>query len=684
MNYLITNTKTLFDENNGWKILNVISQTETTISRLVNVLQSSNIYYLDTETTGLDPHLNRLLLVTIRSGYDTIVIDFSNLGDKQEAIKVLLNSYLTKEEKTIVWFNGKFDYKFMLKNFGIHLTNHYDLFLAHKAITNGLDEPNSLKDVVNKYLGFYMAKEERTEFLKYDKSTYLPKLSHIQYAAKDVDVLEDLYEILRKEVRDKELTQVVDLENSVMPAYAFMEYTGVPLDITYWQENIISKYQALADICLDNLTKIALSDPALSKYKIKNPIVNLFGEPDYAISRNGKPLISKEAIYHSINWNSNQQVLEIMKNDYGIECSYKIQGQVKQGVNADVLLAHCSEEFKHSVSDGDLKKGTETASSIFEWLYLLKKTEKLLRTYGQNLIDIINPVTKRLHCEFNQMGTDTGRVSSNNPNLQNLPRLQEFRSGIRVHGDDKWLITLDYDGAELRIIADGAEEPTMIRAFNDGEDVHAFLATKAYGVTVTKKENKHLRNNMKTVNFGLAYGAGPSKFADIFGSVEKAKDFLDNVYYKNFPKLKTFFNSLAEFGQTNGYITTFPPISRKRFFPNHEEIVEKAKTDKEYQAKLAAIGRESKNTPIQGTSADIIKLATATLFNEILRNNMLNNVKIINQVHDELTIELNGYSLEEARSFATWIKGVMVYAGSLQIKHVVMEVSYDIDKIWVK
>ena len=237
----------------------------------------------------------------------------------------------------------------------------------------------------------------------------------------------------------------------------------------------------------------------------------------------------------------------------------------------------------------------------------------------------------------------------------------------------------------------------MLEAFNNGEDVHSYLATLAFGVTVSKTENKHLRNRMKTINFGLAYGAGPEKFAASFidsddpnsDGVKEAKEFINNKYFKTFPMLKKYFDRQKKFAKENGYSLTLPPFNRRRYYPEALDVLDALcdpnlpgwkKAD--LMKGLSKVGREGVNAPIQGTSADIMKAATVEIRRYILANNLDDRIKLISQIHDEVIIEVQGEAL--AREFAVTTKEIMEKAGELCIHSLKMQVDVDVARYWKK
>lgn len=265
-----------------------------------------------------------------------------------------------------------------------------------------------------------------------------------------------------------------------------------------------------------------------------------------------------------------------------------------------------------------------------------RQCKKLLSTYVDALPNELNPKTDRIHTVYAQAVAATGRLSSNNPNLQNIPirtkRGQEVRKAFIPKDKDYTLLAADYSQIELRIIAALSEEETMIKAFQDGEDIHASTAAKVFNVALDEVTREQ-RSNAKTVNFGIIYGVsafGLSNQTNL--SRSEAKDLI-NAYYETYPKLKNFIAQQVDFARDNGYVETI--LGRKRYLKdiNSRNAIVRG-----------AAERNAVNAPIQGSAADVIKLAMINIQKRFEQEQFKS--KMLLQVHDELVFDAHNDELE--------------------------------------
>lgn len=267
---------------------------------------------------------------------------------------------------------------------------------------------------------------------------------------------------------------------------------------------------------------------------------------------------------------------------------------------------------------------------IVEDILAYRTVAKLLSTYIDGLEDLINPDTKRIHTSFNQMVTATGRLSSSNPNLQNIPVRTEKGKEIRglfLPGEGyDWLVSADYSQIELRVLAHLSEDPALIKAFNDGMDIHRFTAAEVLGKSpeeVTSEERSHA----KAVNFGIIYGISDFGLSRDLGITREAAKNYISLYFSRYPKVKAYMDAMVAMAHETGTVRTMfgrlrvlPDINSRNF--NRRSFAE----------------RTAMNTPIQGTAADIIKLA----MNKVearLRDDGYTS-RLLLQVHDELVLEV--------------------------------------------
>ncbi len=257
-----------------------------------------------------------------------------------------------------------------------------------------------------------------------------------------------------------------------------------------------------------------------------------------------------------------------------------------------------------------------------------RKLAKLKSTYCDGLLAVINPETGRIHSVFNQTVTVTGRISSTEPNMQNIPTRTELGSHIRkmfVAKEGCVLLDADYSQIELRVLAHIAQDDIMINAFKNGEDIHAMTASQVLGIpldSVTKEQ----RSSAKAVNFGIVYGIGEYSLSqDLKISVKEAKAYIES-YLEKYSGVKTYMDDIKKFARDNGYVKTM--MNRIRYIP---EITSQNFNTRSFGERVAL------NTPIQGSAADIIKLAMVKIYNRLKAEGLKS--KLILQVHDELIIE---------------------------------------------
>lgn len=283
-----------------------------------------------------------------------------------------------------------------------------------------------------------------------------------------------------------------------------------------------------------------------------------------------------------------------------------------------------------------LKSKHEIAGKILEYRHLTK----LKSTYADGLLTVINEKTGRIHSSFNQTVTATGRISSTNPNLQNIPVRtdlgREFRKVFVARDDNYILVDADYSQIELRVLAAVADDKNMQKAFKSGVDIHTKTASEVFGVADFMVTDE-MRRRAKAVNFGIVYGIGEFSLAQDIGVTRKeAKEYIER-YLKSFDGVSRYMKDIVVFAKRYGYVKTL--LGRRRYIP---EINSSNHMVKAFGERVAL------NAPIQGTAADIIKLAMVNVYRRLSENNMKS--KLILQVHDELIIEAHKSELEEVKN----------------------------------
>lgn len=296
-------------------------------------------------------------------------------------------------------------------------------------------------------------------------------------------------------------------------------------------------------------------------------------------------------------------------------------------------------------------KGHEIAGKILAW----RELSKLKSTYADSLPTQISPLTGKVHTSLSQTVASTGRLSSNNPNLQNIPIRTEVGRGIRkafVASPGRVLVSADYSQIELRVFAHMTGDPNLVKAFEDDDDIHARTARLIFGVPEGHPVTGDQRRSAKTINFAVLYGAGPFRVSNELGIPQaEARELIKN-YYESYPSVRQFAEETLELARTQGYVQTL--LGRRRYVPDVNSA--------NYQFRQAA-EREAGNMPVQGTAADIMKLAMLRIDKELAASGL--TAKMVLQVHDELLFEAPP---EEVPRLAQLVKSSMENAYRMNVR----------------
>ncbi len=528
---------------------------------------------IDLETTGLNPIDSRILLCQIGFGQHEYVIDCRKVS--LDPILPFLTSF--KWKKLI--FNAKFEEKFFLYNYKIEFKNTFDCFLAERVLYPDNMWGNSFEDLAKKYLDVELDKKVRQSFLAVGNGSFTER--QIKYAAEDVQYLFPVYELQKTALEEKQLTKVAELEFPVANVVASMELTGVPIDVPKWRSKII-KYNGELEESRQKLFKILFDDNSILDEQL-----GMF-------ERAG------------VNIKSQPQMLGALN---------------KLGIDVDQTDERTLEKIKHPAA---------------QELLAYRKIQKIISAYGESILEKIHPFTGRIHADFKQLGTETGRFSCKVPNLQQMP--EEFRECF-IGGNDYLIVGADYSQIELRILAEISGDPALTSAFVSGFDVHSATAALMFNVpldTVTKEQ----RFAAKTINFGIMYGMGVNKLMDSL-NVEAKKNgqktmnirqvqSLHYRYKQAYRKATDWLESAGKRAIREGVSETM--YGRKRYY---ERPVSSVDHDA-FTKKMKGIERQGANSPIQGTSADITKLAMIDLHSTLTEYGYPANIII--QIHDEIVV----------------------------------------------
>ena len=659
MIYLVSNQKTLFKSEN-YKVIGVKESLE-----LLNPL---TIVGLDTETQGFSPFLKKLLLLQLGNRDFQVVIDCTTVN------VTLYKEYLESDRLFLGW-NLKFDIKFLFYH-DIVPKNLYDGFLAEKM--RWLGYPSgihslSLKSAGENYLGIELDKSVRGEIIWRKELTD----EIIIYSANDVKYLEDIMNKQLEILLPRGQKLALEVENKAILPTAYFEFCGVNLDVERWKAKMAKDQEALdkAKERLDNfVVDMYKKDKGLSKFiKIVEP--DLFG-------------FVKAGPACDVNWNSSKQVIPFLESlGFKLETRDKATGCIKKSVDATII------------------EGQKNVHPIAEVYLEFKAAQKVTSTYGQNFLDLINPVTGRLHTNFNQIGTDTHRYSSGGGedkevipgkkvplvNLQNLPADAETRACFCAEKGNKW-ISADYSGEESVILANIAKDTAMIDLFTNGcGDLHSLVAKMVYPeelrdipVEDVKRLRPDLRKKAKAPEFTFAYGGDANTLIGRDHIPEGEARQIEANYRKGFRGVAAYQAYQRKIVMQLGYINTCPEVGYRAYIYDYDKL--KATQDKfgkdfwdtyrrlkvtdptnpiveevrHYFKRKSASERQSINYPIQSRGSAIFKICAVNLFNWVVKNGLFGKVKFCIPAHDEFNIEAPEEIAEEV---ANKLHECMVKAG---------------------
>lgn len=501
------------------------------------------------------------------------------------------------------------------------IRNLFDSMIAESVLTSD-KYSRGLDYVVHKYTGRVMDKKLQKSFINMKPMSMFTN-DQLQYAADDVEVLFPVYEAQRKLLVDENLYGIAELEFSVVESVAAMENEGIPIVRSKWVD-IIQDYEQQYETSREQMNTLIFDDP-------KSTMSEQMG----LFVRDG------------INLRSPQQVKKAFNNI---------------GIDIDKTDARTISKEKHPAA----RELTNT-----------RKITKVLDTYGYSFLEKVHPFTGRFHPDFFQMGTETGRFSCREPNVQNIPeRFRECVGGVENYK----IVGADYSQIELRIIAELSDDPSLIQAFSTGDDPHKSTAAIMFGIPLSEV-SKEQRYTAKTINFGLSYGMGADKLMDMLNDERKGQKQLSlndvygivDQYRKTYAKVVSWFDQAGKIAYGRGYSETLG--GRKRYFSRPAAGLD----EKTFRNQVAALKRAGGNAPIQGTSADITKSALAMAFDEIKSYGYRANP--INVVHDEILLLAHKSQAEDVKII---VEQSMLDAARKYMHKVPVKVDAYISDIWKK
>lgn len=554
--------------------------TKEALTELVVNLKNAKMFALDTETTSVN--IQEAELVGISVAYENgddikaFYIPISHqMGEQLELTEVLdaLKPVLENADIKKTLQNAKFDYN-IFQNYGIKIKGiFFDTMLA--SYIKDPTRKHGLKTQSLEHLSHVM--QEITELIGKGKNQMSMECVSIEdaaaYACDDAFVTLQLTKFWQNNLDEKELKLLYDIEVPLALVLAQMEYAGVCVDTEY----------------LNKLTN-EFNERIL---ELESKIFEIAGM--------------------SFNVNSPKQVGEVLFGKLGIETKKK-RGKSAYSTSADVLEQLAEE------------------NEICKYLLLHRQYSKLKSTYTDALPQLISRQDGKIHTSYNQTVTTTGRLSSSNPNLQNIPTRTEEGNKIRnafisCDKENGILLSADYSQIELRLMAHISRDDTLIEAFCSGEDVHSKTAASVFEVPL-EGVTKDMRYKAKAVNFGIVYGQSKYGLAKSLGIAPFAAEMFIEKYFATYPKVREYMQNTIKFAHEHGYVETM--FGRKRYLQN--DLISPNHAIRE-AAERAAI-----NQPLQGTAADLIKMAMIDLQKKLDENHLKS--KIIMQVHDELVLDV--------------------------------------------
>lgn len=558
--------------------------TPEKIAGLIRDIKIQKSFCFDTETTGTDANNSELVGISfaLKPGEAFYLPVPENY---QEALDLVIKFKEVFEDETIekTGQNLKYDIS-VLQWYEVEVKGKmFDTMLAHYLIEPELR--HNMDFLAEKYLNYRPVSYDEVTAKKGGKQLNMREVQNLRpldvlnYAAEDADITLQLRETLEPMLAESGVIKLFEeIEIPLIPVLASMEAVGVKLDV----EVLKSFSKQLEEEIL----------------VVEQEIYALSGE-EFNI---GSPRQLGIILFEKLNIAKNPKKTKTDQYSTGEEILSKL-------------------EHKHPV-----------VAKILDY----RSLTKLKSTYVDVLPQLISPRDGRIHTSYNQAVTSTGRLSSTNPNLQNIPirtqKGREIRKAFIPRNDDYVLLAADYSQIELRIIAELSRDKGMMEAFIHGLDIHTATASKVFGVALGEV-TKDMRRNAKAVNFGIVYGISAFGLSEQLGITRSEAAEIINTYFAQYPGIKQFMNDSIAFARKNGYVETM--MGRRRYLRD----INSANANIRGFAERNAI-----NAPIQGSSADMIKIAMIKIFREMTQRKMKS--KMILQVHDELVFDTHKAELE--------------------------------------
>ncbi|WP_298116649.1 DNA polymerase I [Flavobacterium sp.] len=605
-----SNYATLENTNHNYTIIQGELGTKLFLQNLLN--QTSVCF--DTETTGIDA-LNAEL-VGMSFSWQKGEAFYVPFPENQEEAQVLVDKFkpfFENENIEKIGQNIKYDLK-ILSHYGIQIKGKlFDTMIAHYLINP--DMRHNMDVLSETYLKYSPKSIEDLigKKGKNQKSMRDVALEEIkEYAAEDADVTYQLKQNFSPILDKAETKKLFDeIEIPLIPVLAAMELEGINLDVPFLKEMSV--------------------EMAKESSELEQKIYETAGE--------------------KFNLASPKQLGDVLFDKMKIGGAKQKKTKTGQYATGEEVLSYLANEH-------------QIVKDILEWRQMVK----LQSTYIDALPNQVDKKTGRVHTDYMQTVAATGRLSSNNPNLQNIPIRTErgrlIRKAFIARDENYTLVSADYSQIELRIIAALSGEENMIKAFQNNEDIHRSTAAKVFNVPL-EEVTKEQRSNAKTVNFGIIYGVSAFGLSNQTSLSRKESAELIDAYYATYPKLKSYMSNQVDFARENGYVQTV--LGRRRYLKdiNSANMIVKSGAE-----------RNAVNAPIQGSAADIIKIAMINIHKKLTSENWKS--KMLLQVHDELVFDVHNSELEKIKPM---IKHEMENAFKMDVP---LDVEIGVGKNWLE
>ncbi len=604
------NVKTIVDKMVNYEI--VVSADKR--KQLLDLMLGQKSVCFDTETTGLDPITDEIVGMSFCFAQGTAFYVSCLPHERQQCVQDF-RAFFESERIEKTGHNIKFDLQFIEK-YGVQMRGPmFDTMIAHYLIDSN-ENKRSMDYLSEKYLHYRPISIETLLGKKGKNQGNMADLDPekiVDYACEDADVTWQLKELFEKEVQQDHLKKLFyEIEMPLVRVLSDMEMEGIRIDV-------------------DALRSFSR--------ELETDLIELDTE------------IRKHAGVQDFNIDSPRQLGDVLFDHLKIDEKAKRTKTGQYQTSEDVLSRL---EHKHP---------------IIPLILNYRELRKLKSTYVDSLPEMVNKHTGRVHTSYLQTVAATGRLASNNPNLQNIPirtaKGREIRKAFIPRGEGYSLLSSDYSQIELRLIAAIAGDENMIAAFKAGHDIHAATAAKVFHVEKIEDVTREQRSSAKAVNFGIIYGQsafGLSQNLNI--SRTEAKGIIDS-YWEQYPKIRSYMKDTVEFARSHGYVETI--TQRRRYLRdiNSENAIVRGFAE-----------RNAVNSPIQGSAADVIKIAMIAIHSEMKRQNLTS--KMLLQVHDELVFDVID---SEKSAVEKLVKEKMESAVSLSVP---METDYKFAKNWLE